>query len=318
MKAFASRLYAGAADLQAMIDLLVAVRPASRITDYPGIVDLHELLGTPTVRANTRLWEDADGQLVGFACVDTYNNLWFEIAPRACGGGIESQMIAWGVERVRDVIQQHCEPITLDTSCRDEDTGRIVLLKQHGFVIQAVRSLHMIRLLDEPIPAPRVPAGFVVRHVAGEQEVEPFVALHRAAFGTEYMTVEGRLAMLRAPEYDPELDLVAVAPNGTFAANCMCSISQEENARTGRNEGYIDTVATHPAFQCQGLARALLLTGLHLLKQRGVETAVLGTSSENTAMQQAAASVGFRVQSTRVWFARQVQDIQAIERWPTG
>lgn len=86
----------------------------------------------------------------------------------------------------------------------------------------------------------------------------------------------------------------------------MCSISQEENARTGWNEGYTDPVATHPDFQRLELARALLLTGLHALKQRGMDTACLGTSSENVAMQQKALAVGFRVQSTTLWFSKPV------------
>jgi hypothetical protein len=44
------------------------------------------------------------------------------------------------------------------------------------------------------------------------------------------------------------------------------------------------------------------------LKQRGVDTAVLGTSSENVAMQRLAASVGFRVESAKVWFEKQVTE----------
>ena len=116
--------------------------------------------------------------------------------------------------------------------------------------------------------------------------------------------------MMRGPEYDPELDLLAVTPVGRFVAYCVCSISQQENIRTGRNEGYTDPIATHPEFQRQGLARALLLTGLRLLKERGMDTAVLGTSSENIPMQQAATAVGFRLQSTRLWFAKPVPDSQ--------
>ncbi|MCA9975702.1 MAG: GNAT family N-acetyltransferase, partial [Anaerolineales bacterium] len=138
-------------------------------------------------------------------------------------------------------------------------------------------------------------------------EAAALAALHRAAFDTETMTVEERLATMHLPEYEAELDLVVIAPDGRFAAYCTCSISAEENARTGRNEGYTDPVATHPAFQRQGLARALLLTGLRMLQQRGVETAVLGTSSQNIAMQHVAASVGFQVQSTKLWFAKQVE-----------
>jgi mycothiol synthase len=310
MTAFVSRPYAGAEDLRSMIDLLIAVRPAERITDYPGIVDLQEALGIPAIRANTRLWVNADGQVVGFAFVDVYNNLRFEIAPQARGDEIESQIVAWGVECIRRARQEDGEAVTLDASCRDDDADRVALLERYGFVRQEMRSLRMVRSLHEPIPAPQLPPGFSIRRVAGEHEVEELVALHRAAFGTENMTVEERLSMMRVPEYDPELDLLAITPAGKFAAYCVCSISPEENARTGRNEGYTDPIATHPDFRRRGLARALLLTGLRLLKERGMDTAVLGTSSENMAMQQAARAVGFRLQSTTLWFAKPVTESQ--------
>ena len=307
---FASQPYAGAEDLQAMIDLLIAVRPAERITDYPSIIDLREALGIPTIQENTRLWVDAEGQVVSFAFVDGYNNLRFEITPQVRGREIESQIVAWGGECIRRAVRESGEAMTLDASCRDDDADRIALLERHDFVRQEMRSLRMVRPLHELIPAPQVPPGFSVRRVAGEHEVEELVALHRAAFGTENMIVEERLSMMRGPEYDPELDLLAVTTDGRFAAYCVCSISREENARTGRNEGYTDPIATHPDFRRRGLARALLLMGLRLLKERGVDTAVLGTSSKNTAMQQAATAVGFRLQSTRLWFAKPVPESQ--------
>ena len=289
-----------------MINLLVAVRPADRITDYPSPVDLREILALSNVRDNTRLWFDAEGQIVGFALVDHYNNLRFEINSQAAHPDTELEMVSWGEECIRRAMQERSESLTLDASCRDDDAERIALLERHGFVRQEMRSLHMVRSLDGPIPRPQVPAGFGIRHVAGEQEVKALVGLHRAAFGTEKMTVEERLAVMRVPEYDAELDLLAIAPDGRFAANCMCSISREENEPTGRNEGYIDTVATHPDFQRRGLARALLLTGFRRLRQRGVDMVVLGTSSENAAMQRTAQAVGFRVQSTVLWYAKPV------------
>ncbi|MDY7077639.1 MAG: GNAT family N-acetyltransferase [Chloroflexota bacterium] len=301
-----SRTYSGAKNLQAMIDLLAAVRPVDRITDYPSVVDLREALALTNVQDNTRLWFDAKDQIVGFAFVDPYNNLRFEFDQQATHPDIESEIVTWGVECIRRAIQESGESLTLDASCRDDDTRRIALLERHGFVMQEMRSLHMVRSLNEPIPAPQVPVGFSIRHVTGEHEVEALVALHRAAFGTENMTVEERLAMMRVPEYDPELDLLAIAPDNRLAAYCMCSISREENERTGRNEGYTDPVATHPDFQRRGLAQALLLTGFHKLQQRGIDTAVLGTSNENIAMQRTAKAVGFRVQSTKLWFAKPV------------
>jgi ribosomal protein S18 acetylase RimI-like enzyme len=100
--------------------------------------------------------------------------------------------------------------------------------------------------------------------------------------------------------YDPSLDLIVVAPDGTIAANCICSV----NEKVGR--GNTDPVATHPRFQRIGLARALLLAGLRLLKERGMTFAHLGTSGNNIAMQKAAESVGFVTEYKTIWFSKEV------------
>lgn len=306
MMRFAHRPYSGAHDLKGMLELLLKVRPAERIAEYPSPVDLRELLSLQQVQENTRLWFDTEGRMVGFCLVDHYCNLLFEAEPQAFTAEVEGEIIAWGIACVQRAMREQGETLTLDASCRANDVGKIAFLTRHGFEQQGGRSLHMVRPLDQPIPKPVIPKGFTLRHVSGEEEVEALVALHRASVGTEHMTIEERLAMMRGVEYDPELDLLAVAPDGRLAAYCVCSISQEENTRTGRNEGFTDPVGTHPDFQRRGLARALMLAGLQALKQRGMDTAVLGTSSENVAMQCTAESVGYRVESTTLWFARPV------------
>jgi ribosomal protein S18 acetylase RimI-like enzyme len=107
---------------------------------------------------------------------------------------------------------------------------------------------------------------------------------------------------MSVPDYVPELDLVAVAPHGQLAGFCVCGISAAENAVTGRSDGYTDPLGVRPDFQKRGIARALLLTGLRLLQERGVTCAVLGTSSENVAMQAVAQSAGFQVECSKIWF----------------
>ena len=303
MQAGASRIYANADDLQRLVDLVSRVRPPERITDYPSVADLHELLCLPAIQANTRLWFE-EGRTIAFALVDSYSNLVFEC--RQANPDLQMEMIHWGIECIRRRPHGAEELLTCDVSCREEDGDRIALLEQYGFVRQPVRSLHLARPLCEPIPPPTLPAGFEIRTLKGRNEVEGWVQLHRAAFGTDHMTIEERLAMMSGADYDPDLDLVMTGPDGRLAAYCMCQIFREENARTGRNEGYTDPVATHPEFQRRGLAKALLLTGLRLLQERGVATAIMGTNSENEKMQRAAKAVGFRVESATVWFAKPV------------
>ncbi|MDX9955836.1 MAG: GNAT family N-acetyltransferase [Anaerolineae bacterium] len=306
MQNYTSRPYSADEDLQAILEFLLAVRPADRVASYPSPVDLHEMFALQQVQDNTRLWFDAEGHMVGYALVDHYNNLLFEFKPQAFTSEIEAEIIALGIACIQRATQEEGETLTLDASCRANDTEKIAFLTRHGFEQQEGYSIYMVRPLDQPISTPQLPEGFTIRHVLGEEEVEALVALHRAAVGTEHMTVEERLAMMRVPEYKPELDLLAATPDGQLVAYCMCGISEEENAATGRNEGYTDPVGTHPDFQRRGLARALMLTGLQALKQRGMDFAVLGTSGENIAMRRTAEAVGFHVESTTLWFARPV------------
>ena len=152
-------------------------------------------------------------------------------------------------------------------------------MKRYGFHQTEDTSIGMMRDLSEPIPEPELPQGFVIRPIAGVKEAAAVASTHRAAFGTDYMTTERRLAIMNSSEYDPSLDLVIIAPDGTIAAYCTCSVNEEEKA------GDTDPIAVHPQFQRMRLARALLLRGMQLLKERGMMSAHLGTSGDNIAMQ---------------------------------
>jgi ribosomal protein S18 acetylase RimI-like enzyme len=289
-----------------MGSLLAEVRLPERLADSPGMDDLREMLALPMVRANTRLWLDADDRLVAFALVDHYDNLVFEADWRRADDWLEGEIIAWGLACVQRGKPADGFPCSLDASCREDDLSRVALLERNHFIRQELRSLHFTRPLAEPIALPVLPEGFSLRPVDGAVETQAWVALHRAAFGTENMTEEERLAMTQSPDYDPVLDLVAVAPDGRLAGYCSCSFNRSENQAAGRSVGYADPVAVHPDFQRLGLAKALLLAGLHALKQHGIETAALGTSSENIGMQRAAESAGFCLESVMLWFSRAV------------
>ena len=297
---YTNRPYADEADRLAMIRLLVDSRPPGQLTSFPSPHDLHEIVAQLPDRYQIALWEDDTRSLAGFAMVDlVYNNLYFEIAPGATDSRIAAEAIEWASDCLRLVASGVDPDLTLDTACFEDDAWRLTVLEQHGFVVQPVRTLTFSRSLSEPIGEPLLPAGFHVRSATGEQEAEALTALHRAAFGTEHMTVEERLAMMRVPGYDRALDLIAIAPDKSLAGYCFCSISHED----GSCLGHTDPVATRPRFQRLGLARALMLTGLRKLKERGAETVILGTSSENVAMQQTAESAGFLLAWSKVWLS---------------
>jgi mycothiol synthase len=303
-----NRSYASPKDLAAMIDLVKA-RPSDRLPDFPGILDLQEMLALPEIQAGTRLWTDPRGQLAGFAILDMdldSANLTFEIAPGCKGKGLEVEMIAWAEDSIRRTCPAGGGSFLLEASSRSDDAASIDLLKELGFKRQPEGAVHLECSLSDPIPQPQLPAGFSIRPIHGEAEAGDWVRLHRLAHGTENMTVEYKLSMMRTPFYTPEMDLVAVLPGGELAAYCVCFIEVEENALTGKKRGCTDPIATHPDFQRRGLSKALMLRGLALLQERGMDTAHLGTSSGNAAMIRTAESVGFHITQNVFRFGKSI------------
>lgn len=295
MSHITSRIYEK--DFQVILELIAKVRPAKYLNDYPGKVDIEENLASETVRANTRLWLDED-QPIAWAYVDEFSNLCWEI-----DGHYEeligAEIVGWGESCIRKKLAKE-ETNTLDASCREDYLERTSFLKRYGFHQIEKTSIYMIRDLLDPIPKPELPQGFVIRPIKGKEEARAVASTHRAAFGTDYMTTENRLAIMNTSEYDPSLDLLVIAPDETVAAYCTCSVNDQTKV------GLTDPVATHPNYQHMGMARALLLRGMQLLKERGMSSAHLGTSGENIAMQKTAESVGFTVEYTTIWFSKEV------------
>jgi ribosomal protein S18 acetylase RimI-like enzyme len=297
MSHITSRSYAGEKDFQAMLGLMARVRPPEHARDFPVKVDLEEALASKIVRANMRLWFDGDS-LIAWAYVDEFNNLICEL-DNQYAVHVGDEIVEWGKLCLRGNFS-HGKTSALYTNCRENHTARIIFLKQLGFSQLQDTTIKLARPLSRPIPEPELPTGFAIRPILGKEEAAAVASMHRAALGTEYMTTENRLIIMSTSEYDPTLDLVVITPDGRIAGNCICSVNQQEKI------GFTDPISIHPQFQGMGLARALLLTGMKLLKERGAESAHLGTSGDNFAMQKTAQSVGFEIESRTIWFSKEI------------
>jgi ribosomal protein S18 acetylase RimI-like enzyme len=115
------------------------------------------------------------------------------------------------------------------------------------------------------------------------------VAVHREAFAPSRMTVEKHRAVMAAPTYRPELDLVVTAPDGTFAAYALVWFDAENRM------GVFEPVGTDPAYQRRGLGRAVLTEGLRRLRALGARAAYLSPSGANEAANGLYEAIGFRV-----------------------
>ena len=281
-------------DIQVMRDMI------ARLPDGNTVMDFDEAMLLSQVRASVRLWQ-ADVQTIAFAYVDENRNLMFVADPAFSSPELEAEIVEWGADAVRKRNAETGESNTLDASCNAKNATRMAFLERHRFVREDVRSLGYERPFSLPIPAHSLPEGFILRSALGEEEVEDLVALHRAAFGTENMTVEYRLAIMRSPQYIPDLDLIAVAPNGELAAFCICGFDDDD-----AEVGYTDPIGTHARYQKLGLGKAMVSAGLNALKARDAKKATTGTASYNVAMQRLAEVMGFKVVSEGLWFSRKV------------
>jgi ribosomal protein S18 acetylase RimI-like enzyme len=271
------------------------------------IVDFDEQIALESIQADLCIWRDPDGHPVAFAFVDDFNNFRFALDESYRSGALERELVDWGVTCIRRRKLETGEPATLDACCSANDPIRIAFLERNGFHPESVRTLQYERSLLTSIPPASVPEGFCMRSVKAEDQAERLVALHRAAFGTEHMTLEYRLAMMRLPNYDPGLDLFIEGANGEPVAFCICSIAVEENERLGTKIGCTDPVGVDPRYRGQGFGKAVLAAGLHALVNKRMECAKLGTSSENISMQRLAEALGFQLVSEKIWFSMDVR-----------
>lgn len=94
---------------------------------------------------------------------------------------------------------------------------------------------------------------------------------------------------MQLPGYEQELDLVAVAPDGTIAAYV--------NGWTDpvNRIGDFGPVGTRAAYRRQGLGRAVLLEALRRMRERGMNRVCVSTGEANTPARRLYEAIGFRI-----------------------
>jgi mycothiol synthase len=289
------RPYKGESDLQLLVELIDACERVDKLESSISIAQLQLEIEVPGVDLDRdlRLWEDSTGKLIGFSALFIAEpiednladgTLWFIIHPIFRGSNVDQQMITWAENRLREVARERQGRPKLFTWSLSSRTERIAAIEHHGFV-EDRHFFNLSRSLTEILPTPQLPQGFTIRPVNGEQDAQAWVDLHNQSFINTWnyhpLTVETYKHRLQDPEYLAELDLVAIDPNGKFAAACYCSIDRAHNTFIGRQEGWVGLLCTSPEFQRRGLARAMLYHGLARLKALKMDIAKIGVDSEN-------------------------------------
>ncbi|MGE5607980.1 MAG: GNAT family N-acetyltransferase [Bacillota bacterium] len=210
------------------------------------------------------------------------------------------EVIKWAEAEYRASVNDPERPTRLLTTAYETETLRRSILEANGFVLDGFSQIHFRQALDHPIPPAPLPPGFTVRSITGEHEAEPRVMVHREAFAPSRLTVLTYLDVMRTPGYRRELDWVVIAPDGTFAAFCLCWLDERNHL------GLIEPAGVHPDYRRRGLGRAVLTAGLSRLQSLGATAAVVNARDDNEPGKRLYASLGFHPANRSLGYAKTV------------
>jgi ribosomal protein S18 acetylase RimI-like enzyme len=233
------------------------------------------------------IWEDGD-RVVGFGFLESQAGFSWQVAPDLRGSDLDREIARRCLDgTLRWRAENGLEPYAA-TETSVGDMTRNTLLESLGFRATEVGWVGFRRSLDD-LPPIEPPNGSVARAMHND-EVDSRASCQFEAFSPGSRTTPDtwRALMSAAPGYVRDLDSVVVTPDGVVAAAAMCWLDE----RTGI--GLFEPVATRPAFQRQGYGRALMLRGLHALRDHGMTSAIVNTNHTNVASQALYRSVGFQ------------------------
>ncbi len=230
--------------------------------------DPADLAGERLMDQFTQIWE-TEGRIVGVAHPEDGGDIWIEIDPDF--RHLEDAMFAWAEEH-RSPSRRPDQPFSAYVVVGD--SVREQVLEHRGWTRGDLAAHLRRRSMAEPLPVGPVADGYVVRslNLVTTEDSEGRAAVSRASFGHE-RTGEMTKLLAQAPSYRPDLDLAAVAEDGTFAA--YTTVWWEPVNK------YVifEPVGTHPEHRRKGLASAVIAEGLRRSAALGAEMAHVGSGA---------------------------------------
>jgi GNAT superfamily N-acetyltransferase len=294
------RWYEDDRDLERMLGLV----SSATIADGPRAGYLHRgdiiwgLFQNTRIDPTTRihLFEHADGGLAGFVWLYPPGHFVIGVDPRTADPRMAfAAMRTWAESHLigeARASESSLEAITTESASTDRVTP--AWLTGAGYRPTGEANFqHNHQALDRHLPEVALLAGALVRSVDGvdERDLAARVELHREVWAPSRFTVEGYRRLRERPVYRPDLDLVAVTPEGELAAYCI--VWWDPASRVGLYE----PVGAAERHRGKRYASAVMAEGLRRLRALGATDAVVGcaTRPESEPARRLYASTGFEV-----------------------
>jgi len=225
------------------------------------------------------LWETGDGDLAAVLNPEGSGQAFLQVHPVYRSTGLIEEMLGVAEERLSKKGDDGRQKLWVYVDSKDEELH--VILRQRSFHRVEKQEVHEVqhrRFLDDPLPEIPLTPGYTIRSLGhGLELLERCYAsglgfhdddIHTARDNRDHP--EWYFHIQNAPLYRRDLDIVAVASDGSIAS--FCTIWFDDVSLTA----YYEPVASVPAHRQRGLGKAVMIEGLHRLKRMGCKVAFVG------------------------------------------
>jgi mycothiol synthase len=309
-------------DIPALVALVNEADAVDKLERATTLQEMEYEMSFPTDSPETDCFLAWEGErLVGWANmyvargnprVDTETTIycWGVVHPQWRRRGLGRRLLETAYGQASEHLPEIEVPrVNFGCMARDVEGDRKALYE--GFGMRPVRySVNLARSINGDVPPLVVPDGYRLRTFDPERDTEAAWRVDNAAFrdhwGHTQSELEDFVHWLQVPHFQPELWYLAEEQaTGEVVGLGLNLIDPDWIARTGRTEGYVNTLGVLREHRQQGLGTALLVQSLHALRQAGMEGAHLHADSENlTGAMRLYERVGFRIRKTYVAYHR--------------
>jgi GNAT superfamily N-acetyltransferase len=233
--------------------------------------------------SNIFIWETENGQIAAALLPENRGQAFPQIHPDFRAPELAEVLVVAAEAHLATTARDGRQKVWFWADSQDKSTHAI--LTRRGF--QRVerpgeQEYQHRRALAEPLPERPATPGYTIRALGdGLELLERCYAsglgfhaddIHTARENRDHPDWYHHIQS--TPLYRRDLDLVAIAADGSIAS--FCTIWFDDVSRTA----YFEPVATVPAHQRKGLGKAVMIEGLHRLKRMSCQLAFVGGFSE--------------------------------------
>ena len=229
------------------------------------------------------LWETETGEIAAILNPEGKGQAYLQVHPKYHTPELEEEMIVTAETHLQHPNREGKKRVLVLADSKN--SSRHEILKRRGYQKverpETSETIHIFSLANE-IQEVITPAGYTIRALG--HGLELLERCYASGLGFHDDDINSAREnrddpswyhhIQSAPLYRRDLDIVAIANDGSIAS--FCTVWFDDVTRTA----YFEPVATVPKHQRHGLGKAVLTEGLRRLKRMGAKIATVGGYSD--------------------------------------